>query len=488
MIQDVAIIGAGFAGVAMAIELKRAGIRAFTVFERAHDVGGVWRDNVYPGAGCDLPSHLYSYSFARSGEWTRTYARQPQILAYLKSCVRQYDIASHLQFDAEITHARFDSAARTWRLRTSSGEEHTARVLIAATGQFAHPRLPDLPGLDQFKGRAFHSAQWDDGHALDGRSVAVIGNGCSAVQIVPSIAPTVKQLYVFQRSPKWIIPKWDPEFGPIARWLFKHFAWPQQLSRAIWFLLAETVAYSPIHRGWMSQALTAVARLHLRHQVADAALRAKLTPDYPFGCNRMILSSEYYPALMRDNVELVTDGIARVVPDGIETSDGRVRRLDTIIHATGFQPTRFLVPLEIEGPGGSLSEAWRDGASAYLGMAIPGFPNLFIMYGPNTASTSNSIIYMLESQARYIRQCLELVREQGAIEVTAAAFGEYQRNMSAWLEGTVWNAQCRSWYKTESGKITNPWPLRAYRYRLATRRPDRATFAPFVPTQSPRGE
>jgi cation diffusion facilitator CzcD-associated flavoprotein CzcO len=474
--QDVAVIGAGLAGLCMAIELKRAGMHAFTVFEKGSDVGGVWRENVYPGAACDSPSHLYSYSFEQHDRWTRTYASQPEILGYLKRCASKYGIESHLTLGTEITDVSFDADAQVWRLRTASGEEHRARALVSATGQLSRPRLPRLAGQAEFAGRAFHSAQWDPRHDLSGRTVAVIGNGCSAVQIVPQIASSVRQLYVFQRSAKWIIPKRDRQFGPVARWLFRRFPWSQKLSRVIWFLLAELIAYSPKRRGLFERGLTTLARLHLRRQIADPELRSKLTPTFAFGCNRMILSNDYYPALSRSNVELVSDGIARIVPNGIETSDGRVREVDTIIYATGFQSTRFLAPIEIRGPGGRLADVWRDGASAYLGIAVPGFPNFFMLDGPNTSPTNNSIIYMIESQVRYVIECLEMIDKAGAIEVRPDVFAEYQQNMGSWLRDTVWNGECRSWYKTESGRITNTWPLRAYRYRLATRRPSLAQF------------
>jgi cation diffusion facilitator CzcD-associated flavoprotein CzcO len=474
--EDVAIIGAGLAGLCMAIELERAGTRSFTVFEKASDVGGVWRENVYPGAACDLPAHLYSYSFQQHDRWTRTYASQPEILEYLRGCAQKYGVAAHLKLGTEITRVWFDLDARIWRLRTASGDEHSARVVVTATGQLSRPCPPSIAGCAEFEGRAFHSAEWDSSHDLTGRVVAVVGNGCSAVQLVPQIAAKVKQLHVFQRSAKWVIPKWDRQFGPVARWLFARGSWLQKLSRLIWFVLAECIAYSPIRQGLFGRGLAALARLHLRRQIADPALRSKLTPTSAFGCNRMILSNDYYPALGRSNVELVTDGIARILPNGIETSDGRVREVDTIIYATGFQSTRFLAPIEVSGPGGRLSDVWRDGASAYLGMVVPGFPNFFMLYGPNTSSTNNSIVYMIENQVRYVIQCLELIEKSGPMEVRPDLFAEYQQNMESWLQGTVWSGDCRSWYKNDSGRITNTWPLRAYRYRLATRRPRAAHF------------
>ncbi|MFC8275937.1 flavin-containing monooxygenase [Streptomyces sp. NPDC057271] len=469
---QVAVIGAGLAGLCAAIRLKQSGISSCTVFEKAEEIGGVWRDNSYPGAGCDIPSCLYSYSFERHGAWTRTYAEQPEILDYIRRCAQRNGIRPHIRFGTEITHARFDESTGLWRLRSASGEQYEARVLVTATGQLNRPRLPDLKGMDDFRGTAFHSARWDHGHDLTGRSVAVIGNGCSAVQFVPRIAPVVERLRIFQRSPKWIIPKMDRTYGPATLRAFERLSWARQVPRAAWWLMAETVAYSPIHRGAIARVLAAQARHHLRRQIPNPVLRAQLTPDYPFGCNRMILSNDYYPTLTRPNVELVTDGIERVTPDGIETVDGRVHQSDTIIYATGFRSTDFLSPIEVEGPGGRLRDVWRSGASAYLGMTVPGFPNLFVLYGPNTSSGNNSVIYMLESQVRYLLRCLEVIGDRRTMEVSRQALDDYQRGLDAGLSFTVWLGDCRSWYKTDSGTVTNLWPHRAYRYRLATREPD----------------
>ena len=470
--QQVAIIGAGLAGVCMAIELKRSRMDSFTVFEKFDDVGGVWRDNTYPGAGCDLVAPLYAYSFERYGDWTHNYARQPEVLQYVRHCAQRNAIGPHIRFRTEITHADFDAVAGLWRLRSADGEEHTAQVLISAVGQLNRPNRPELPGAEEFAGTTFHSARWNHDHDLSGRSVAVIGNGCSAVQFVPRIASEVGQLHVFQRSPKWIIPKFDRAFTRPTKWLYKHLPLAQRMSRAIWFLMAETIAYSPIHRGLLARGITAVARWHLRRQVPDPELRAKLKPDFAFGCNRMILSSDYYPALTRDNVQLVTDPITRITPYGVQTADGRQHDVDTIIYATGFHSTQFLAPIEITGPGGHLRDRWQDGASAYLGMAVPGFPNMFVLYGPNTSSANNSVIYMLESQVRYVLRCLDVLGPDRSMDVTESAQQEFTEFLSAHMATTVWNGACRSWYKTPSGKVTGLWPLRASAYRRATQRPD----------------
>jgi cation diffusion facilitator CzcD-associated flavoprotein CzcO len=473
---NVAIIGAGLAGLCAAIQLKLAGIEDFTVFEKAPALGGVWRDNTYPGAGCDIPACLYSYSFEPYEPWTRTYAAQPQILNYMRRCARRHGIYAHIRFGAEVTSARYDASARLWRLRTADGAHSAARVLVTATGQLNRPKLPDLEGAAGFRGTAFHSARWDHGRDLAGRSVAVIGNGCSAAQFVPEIAPRVERLAVFQRSAKWIIPKMDRAYGMATQRALDRHAWARRLNRTAWFLMAESIAYSPIRRGAMAQALTAQARRHLRRQVPDPVLRAKLTPDYPFGCNRMILSNDYYPALMRRNVELVADGVRRMTPDGIESGDGRVRAFDTVVYATGFHATDFLAPIEVEGPGGRLRERWRGGAAAYLGMTVPGFPNLFILYGPNTSSANNSVVYMLEAQVRYLVHCLESIGDGRTMEVSRAAFEAYSRRLETWIGSTVWKESCSSWYKTDSGLVTNLWPRRAYSYRAATRRPDLAHY------------
>ncbi|MFC3456173.1 flavin-containing monooxygenase [Amycolatopsis speibonae] len=475
MVQEVAIVGAGLAGVCMAIRLKQSGIDSFTIFEKSDDVGGVWRDNTYPGAACDLVSHLYSYSFAPYA-WTHNYARQPSIHRYITDCADRFDVRARIEFKTEITSARFDRRLGLWRLRTGEGDVHLARTLITAVGQLNRPRIPELSGQEEFLGTSFHSARWDHAHDLTGKSVAVIGNGCSAVQFIPEIASRAGRLTVFQRSPKWIIPKWDREISPVMRQVFDRFPIAQKINRVNWFLMAETIAYSPIHRGLFGHALTAVARHHLRRQVSDQELRAKLTPDYTFGCNRMILSNDYYPALCRDNVSLVTDGIERITRSGVLTGSGTHHEADTIIYATGFHTTRFLSPMHITGLNGDLHARWIEGASAHLGITVPGFPNLFLLYGPNTSTTHNSVVYMLESQVNYVLRCLGLLGGAGTIEVAESALAQYDQELESRLGRTVWSEGCSSWYKTDSGRVTALWPLRASSYRRATRRPDPAHF------------
>ncbi|WP_268247694.1 flavin-containing monooxygenase [Lentzea flava] len=400
---------------------------------------------------------------------THNYSNQSTILEYVKHCTEQFGVRAHIEFKTEISQAWFDEKARVWRLRTTEGDEHAARVAVTAVGQLNQPRMPELADIDQFVGTSFHSARWNHGHDLTGRSVAVIGNGCSAAQFVPKIAEQVQQLHIFQRSPKWIIPKWSRKITPLGA-----HPVPQRISRAGWYASAEVIAHSPINHGMWGRVLTAAAKWHLLHQISELELRAKLTPNYPFGCNRMILSNDYYPTLTRDNVTLVTEPIERVTPTGIATADGRLRTVDTIIYATGFHSTHFLAPLQITGPGGSLHARWREAPDAYLGMMVPGFPNFFMLYGPNSSSASNSVIAMLESQARYVASSLDMIGDNKTVDVTPEAFDDYQKALRRRLASTVWTEQCTSWYKNGTdGHITNLWPRRVSTYRWLTRHPER---------------
>lgn len=479
-IDDVAILGAGAAGVCMAIRLRQAGIHSFTVYEKSQRVAGTWRDNTYPGAACDVPSHLYCFSFEPNPGWSRKFSGQPEIRAYLEHCVDKYRLAPHLRLGTEIAGARFDDAAGLWRLRSSAGDERAARILVTATGQLNRPRVPALPGLDQFAGQWFHSARWNHDRDLSGRRVAVIGNGASAIQFIPQIAPVTGRLHVFQRSASWIVPRLDREHGRVERWLFEHLPGAMRLYRGslYWALEARFLALltgSPVAR-WVERRATA----HMEAHIADPGLRARLTPDYPIGCKRILISDDYYPALARPGVEVVTSPIDRVTRDGIVTADAVVRAVDTIVFATGFETTRFLAPIRIEGRDGrTLEQVWRDGAEAYLGVAVSGFPNLFLLYGPNTNLGHNSIIFMIECQVHYVLRCIEALarRRLSHIDVRDQAMAEYNAALQRDLERTVWGAGCTSWYKTASGKLTNNWSGFTVDYWRRTRRPDLAAFA-----------
>ncbi|MEU7687454.1 flavin-containing monooxygenase [Streptomyces spectabilis] len=378
-----------------------------------------------------------------------------------------------IRFGTEIVAASYDEAKKRWELRTATGAVHHARVLVTAVGQLNRPRFPDLPGREDFAGTAFHSARWDHGHDLAGRTVGVIGTGPSAVQFVPRIAPRVRTLRVFQRSANWVMPKWDYRYGPAHQALFRTA--PGRLAfRGGWFALCDTVLYSAVRGGRLGKAVEYLCRRQLRTQIADPALRARLTPDFPLGCKRVLISDDYLPALARDNVELITEKLTRITPRGVVTADGTEHALDTLIYGTGFTATEFLAPLTVTGRDGRLlrEETWADGAAAFLGMTVPGFPNLFLLYGPNTNLGNNSVVLMIEAQVRYVLDSLAaLDREgRGELEVSSRAYDAFQRRVQEALGETVWQAGCDSWYKTETGKITNNWPYRAARYRTLTRR------------------
>jgi cation diffusion facilitator CzcD-associated flavoprotein CzcO len=465
----IAIAGAGFGGIALAVYLKRAGIESFTLHERAADVGGVWRDNAYPGAACDVPSLLYSFSFAQDHPWSASYAPQAEILGYLRRCVDRFGLAPHIRFGSEIAAATFDERAGRWRLETGTGETIEADIFVSAVGLFNRPALPDIPGRGDFAGVQFHSARWPAGCDLAGKRVAVIGTGASAIQIVPAIAPSVARLHVFQRSPHHVLPRADPGLVGAGS---RRQALARRLRRLRIFLQFESAVR---RRG--SPRLTrkgeAAFRSHLAAQIGDPALRARLTPAFPLGCKRVLQSNDWYAALQKPNVELVDAPIAAIGPDFIRTRDGATRAVDVIIYGTGFTTTDYLAPMHIAGRGGrDLNDAWRDGAEAYLGIAVSGFPNFFMLYGPNTNAVG-SIIHMLESQARYIVRCIAALGRRGAswMEVRAAAQRDYSAAIQRRLGATVLvHPTCRSYFRTASGRVTTQWPGFMTEYRRRTRR------------------
>ncbi|RQS03386.1 steryl acetyl hydrolase [Burkholderia sp. Bp9002] len=473
------IIGAGFAGIGMAIALQREGMHDFVILERSHDVGGVWRDNSYPGAACDVPSHLYSFSFEPNPRWSRTFAPQPEIHAYLQHCARKYGLARHLRFGAEVAHARYDEPHALWRVTLADGTELSAALLVSGTGQLSRPALPTLPGMETFRGHAFHSAHWDHAYPLAGKRVAVVGTGASAIQFVPAIAGAVKSLTVFQRSPAYLMPRPD---RPYRRWeqaLFRRLPWAMKLHRASIYLRYESraIAFTRFN-GLMDVAVGRPFHTLLSRQVPDATLRERLTPDYPIGCKRILLSSDYLTAISRPDVELVTQGIRRVTEHGIETADGTHHPVDAIVYGTGFAATEFLSPMRITGRGGlDLNDAWRRGAQAYLGMTVPGFPNFFMLYGPNTNLGHNSIVYMLESQIAHVMRCVRAMRQAGAsaIDVDAGRYRRYNVHVQQRLAGSVWSG-CKSWYVDAAGHNSTNWPGFTLTYRWLARHSGLAAY------------
>ncbi|WP_308268663.1 flavin-containing monooxygenase [Yinghuangia soli] len=466
-VQRAAIIGAGFAGLCMAIRLRQSGITDFTVYEKSSTLGGVWRDNTYPGAGCDVPSILYSYSFAQHGRWSRKFPLQHEILAYLRRTADQYNITPHIRFDTEVTAAHWNDETSIWHLRTTTGEDVHARNLITGVGQLNRPRYPDIPGMRTFTGTSFHSAEWNHDHDLTGRRVAVIGTGPSAVQFVPEVAKSAAKLYVFQRSANWVIPKPDAEFGRLALTLRDRVAPVRLLLRLLTYLRGETVVYWAIRGGKLAGLAEWASRKHLETQIQDPRLRAQLKPDFPIGCKRILISDDWYPTLARDNVQLVTSPVARIIKTGIDTADGTHHPVDTVIYGTGFLATEFLKPMTITGrAGANLHDAWKDGATAYLGITVPDFPNLYMLYGPGTNLGHNSIIYMIESQAAHI---LRHIKADKVHEPSRPAHDAHQERLQAALATSAFTAGCTSWYRTPTGQVTTNWPLRTLTYRRATK-------------------
>lgn len=466
------IIGSGFAGIGMAVAFKRAGLHDFVILERAHDVGGVWRDNSYPGAACDVPSHLYSFSFEPNPNWSRTFAPQAEIHAYLQHCARKYAVEPHIRFGAEVACAQYDEQHSVWRVTLQDGTTLSATLLISGTGQLSRPAFPQLPDMETFKGHTFHSAHWDHGYALSGKRVAVVGTGASAIQFVPAIADAVQQLTVFQRSPAYIMPRPDRAYRPWEKAVFRALPWAMTLHRAMIYTRYESRALAFTRfKGLMQLAVGLPFRRLLSKQVPDAALRAKLQPDYPIGCKRILLSSEYLAAMSKPNVHLVTEGIRRVTPNGIETVDGTHHQVDAIIYGTGFAATEFLSPMRITGRAGlDLNDAWRRGAEAYLGLTVPGFPNFFMLYGPNTNLGHNSIVYMLESQIAHVIRCCKAmtITHTTSIETDARRYRRFNAHIQQRLAKTVWSG-CKSWYVDASGHNSTNWPGFTLTYRWLTR-------------------
>jgi cation diffusion facilitator CzcD-associated flavoprotein CzcO len=471
---DTIIAGAGFAGLAMAIQLRKAGRNSFLILEKAAEIGGTWRDNTYPGCACDIPSHLYSFSFDLNPNWTRMYPSQPEIWRYMQDVVDKYHLRSSIRLHSELVEAAFDETECLWRVRLRTGERLSARFLVAGTGPLSKPAIPEIPGLEQFQGRVFHSACWDHSYDLQGKRVAVIGTGASAIQFVPEIAPKVRQLHVFQRTPPWIVPRMDRPMRGVERWLFRHVPGCMRLFRALLYFRNELLV--PGFAGntrWLAKP-TRMALEHLSRQVPDESLRKRLTPTYQIGCKRVLISNDYYPALTRPNVELVTDAICEINAAGVVTKDGTQRDVDAIILGTGFRVTDFLAPVRIAGRGGvELTEAWRrQGARAYYGITVSGFPNLFILVGPNTGLGHNSIIFMIESQVRYVLDCMRKLdaRRARALEVRPGVQDRFNTQIHARLEKAVWSAGgCKSWYLDEHGRNPTLWPGSTISYWRQTR-------------------
>lgn len=477
--HEILIIGAGFAGLGMAIRLRQAGIDDFAILERADAAGGTWRDNRYPGCACDVPSHLYSYSFAPNPQWQRAYAPQPEIRAYLEHCVARYALGPQLHLRAEVVEARWDETTARWEVATRDGRRFCAPVLVAGLGGLSNPAIPELPGRERFAGPSFHTAQWPDGIALDGRRVAVIGTGASAIQLIPQLAPRVAQLTVYQRTPAWVLPKPDRPLRDWERRLFERLPFTQRLMRSAIYWQHEGRALAFVVRPRLMKLVAREAGRHLARQVADPALRARLTPDYTIGCKRILIADDYYPALQRPNVELVDGAVHELTPHGVVAADGRERPADAVVWCTGFKAQEPVRPgLFVGRRGQDLWSAWQRAPEAYLGCTVAGFPNLFMLVGPNTGLGHNSMIYMIESQLAYVMSAVQALRRGGlrSVEVRPEAQQAYNAELQRRLAGTVWASGCRSWYLDAQGRNTTLWPGFTFEFRRRTRRFDTAAY------------
>ncbi len=485
---EIVIVGAGFGGLAMAIRLQQAGRRDFLILEKAAGLGGTWHDNTYPGCACDIPSHLYSLSFDQHPGWSRHYASQPEILGYLEQVADRHGLREKISFNTQVKSLGWDDVTHRWQIETGAGDPITAQAVILAVGGLHIPRYPEIPGLKRFTGPAFHSARWRHDVDLTGKRVAVIGSGASAVQIVPAIAAAVQSLAVFQRTPPWVLPRNDRPIPETLQRAFARVPGLQRLWRWMLYLRHESIAIAytrdpKLLSHWQKQ----TKRL-IRESTSDPHLRQQLRPDYPLGCKRALLSDDYYPALARENVELVTEAISEIRERSVVTADGREREVDAIVLATGFRAFNPSDELEITGRGGRrLAEDWRDGPEAFNGVLVTGYPNLFMLMGPNTVLGHNSIVFMIEAQVRYILSCLRLI-DRGrlpAVEVQPKIQQVFNEKLQKRFQKTVWVSDrssgrkpCTSWYKTETGRLTALWPGFSAAYWWRLRRADPRDFVP----------
>ncbi len=473
--HQVVIVGAGFSGIGMAIRLRQMGIDDFVVLDRGNDLGGTWRDNSYPGAACDVPSNLYSFSFALNPGWTRSFPSQTEIWDYMRRCVDHFEVGGHLQYNRPVEEARWDEEAQRWTVQ-AGGEEYEAPVLIWATGSLSEPAIPDFPGLDQFRGKVFHSAQWEHGFDLTGKRVCVVGTGASAIQFVPQIQPVVEHLYLHQRTPPWVFPRKDRGVSRVRQFLYRRIPATQRMARLRIYLTFEFLLSVFIGQGDGRKKVVKKRALdHLRKQVPDETLREKLTPHYEPGCKRLLLSDDYYPSLTQPNVEVVDSPVASFTAHEVVGQDGIARPVDVVIMGTGFDAAEPPYAEHIVGRDGvRLSESWKaNGVEAYAGSTVSGFPNLFLMIGPNATLAHNSMIYMIESHINYIASAVTFLKRPGvsSVEVRPVVQQRYNEKLQARLEHSVWvEGGCGSWYLDHRGRNTTLWPDHTWKFRRLTRR------------------
>lgn len=494
----VAILGAGFGGICMAIKLLEAGRDDVVIFEKAGDLGGTWRDNTYPGCACDIPSHLYSFSFDQSPDWSRTYAPQPEILAYIRRVAARHGVDRLIRYETPISSLEWDDDRRLWRLGTPDGRRFTARAVVSAVGGLHLPKTPDIQGLASFAGPVFHTARWRHDVELAGKRVAVIGTGASAIQVVPAIAPAVERLTVFQRSPPWVLPRNDRAVSSLRKWVFRHVPGALRLWRAMQYWRAESVGLGLVYKPKLMSIGQKQSAEFKEREIQDPELRLKLNPFYTLGCKRVLLSDDFYATMTRPNVDLVTKEIAEIRPHAVVTADGREHPCDVIVLATGFKVFDPSLGTDVRGRGGRrLADDWREGPEGYLGVAVAGYPNYFMLVGPNSGLGHNSIVFMIEAQVRYVVQCLAWIAggRLDPVEVRPEVQRTWNDDLAKRFERTVWRDKpgsawqlpCRSWYVDANGRNTTLWPGMSWGYWMLTRKPDPRDYraAPNSLKQSP---
>ncbi|MGH3616141.1 MAG: flavin-containing monooxygenase [Pseudonocardia sp.] len=476
----IVIVGAGFGGVAAAIELRSHGLHDITILDGAPELGGTWFHNSYPGSACDVPSHLYSFSYAQRRDWTRLCSPRHEILDYLRGVARDHGVDRLVVPNAAVTACTWDDGARRWTVATADGRSVEGDAVVLATGQLHKPAFPRIEGTESFRGNTFHSARWDHGYDLRGKRVAVIGTGASAVQFVPEIAPDVARLVVFQRTANWLLQRKNRPYPAVIRAAIRHIPGLQACRRRFMFSYCESLTAMIRHPATIGRIGHLRASSFMRLQLKDPEVRRKAWPDYTFGCKRVLFSSSFLPALQRPDVDLVTEKITHMTATAVVTADGREHEVDCVIYGTGFETDEFIVPMKVVGARGhALAEVWAGGAHAHLGITVPGFPSMFVMYGPNTNTSGGSIIVYLEAQARYLRQAIQHVRDRGAaaIDVRPEVEAASDREVQSRFVGTAWT-RCNSWYRDRSGRVVANWPgyMREYVAKTKTLNPDEYTF------------
>lgn len=469
----VAIVGAGFSGIGMAIRLKQEGIHTFTIFEAGSEVGGTWRDNTYPGCACDVPSHMYSYSFELWSEWPQSYSHQPDILNYLKRCVKRYGLDEHIQYNTRVVDFQFEEDEGLWHVTTSDGTIHEARAVVAGLGPLSKPAFPNIPGRDKFTGPSFHTAEWNHDVELAGKRVAVIGTGASAIQIIPSIAPKVNHLSVFQRTPPWVVPRNSKVYPQWFKSMFRNLPPLQRLFRWFLYVYFELRAFGFVVTPWLLKMASRVGQRHMHKAIKDPELRKKVTPDYTMGCKRVLVSDSYFPALARKNVDVIDSSVVEIKENSVVCKNGSEHEVDVLVYATGFNVYDYLGPISVTGRDKKdLRSTWETGQKTYYGIHASGFPNLFLMVGPNTGLGHHSLVFMMEVQMNHIVNCIQYMRKNNTkiLDVTEEAQDGFVSRTQERMKKTVWiQGGCQSWYLDDQGRNFTLWPGFTLEYWLQLR-------------------